>query len=440
MNRRQYRWIVWVLGVVVYCSVVTPCVADTLGLTQCVAYAEAHSRELKEALLALDRQELATYISRGRYRTDLSVRGDWNDGSGDGNGRAELSREIPWGMDLSASYRNQFPDEGEDSATLAFGISKVVLGGGSRAASMLEIDNSLLDELIRGNRVHQERRRLAYRVCSAYYSVIRAQQTLLVRQRRLERAERNLAVTRERENPLDIANAELEIPDAQASVVRAEREIASALDRLKLIMGMAVEQPLAIAEVVEFAPRQIGLEADLAYCHGHHEELLNAELERRKLENTLLVQERRGWPEVTVGVTYEEYSGGSDEEEELSATAAMRWELGSRTERARTRRGELDVEAHGIETDSLRESRVALVRDLARRLEETLQSVTLREKGLEVAQLRVALYADLWENGEIDILEYQRSQNNYEDSRIDLINLQTTYMERLSEYTYEVGQ
>ena len=44
------------------------------------------------------------------------------------------------------------------------------------------------------------------------------------------------------------------------------------------------------------------------------------------------------------------------------------------------------------------------------------------------------------ENGEIDILEFQRSQTNYEDSRIDLINLKTTYMERLAEYTYEIGR
>ena len=47
---------------------------------------------------------------------------------------------------------------------------------------------------------------------------------------------------------------------------------------------------------------------------------------------------------------------------------------------------------------------------------------------------------DRWENGEIDILEYIRSQNGLEDSRVQLINLKTSYMELLAEYLFEVGK
>jgi outer membrane protein TolC len=415
-----------------------------MSLTQCVAYAEAHSRELQEQQLALDRQVLSTYITRGQYRTELGMSGNWSDASDDGTGRVELKRAIPWGMDVSASYRDQFGDEGDDSATMAVNISKEVLGGGSRADSMLDIDNSLLDELERANLVHQERRKLAYRVRSAYYSVIRAHQTLTVSQRRLERTKRNLAVTRERENPLDIANAELDLPEAQASLVRSQREVQSALDRLKLVMGMEMDKSLRVREEINFERTQVDLQSDLAYCYGHHEELLNAELERRKLENSLQVQRWRFWPRVTLGASYEDRtgsgSGTADLDDEVSATATMSWELGGRSERARIKRSELNMESQDLKIVSLRESRTADLRDLARRLEETLRSVRLREQGLEVAQRRVDLYADRWENGEIDILEYQRSQNNYEDSRIDLINLKMTYMERLAEYAYEVGR
>ena len=53
---------------------------------------------------------------------------------------------------------------------------------------------------------------------------------------------------------------------------------------------------------------------------------------------------------------------------------------------------------------------------------------------------RVALYADRWENGEIDILEYIRSQNDLENNKIQLINHKTTYMELLSEYRFESGR
>jgi outer membrane protein TolC len=416
----------------------------TMSLTQCVAYAEANSRELKERLLALDRQILSTYISRGQYRTSLVMSGYWRDASEDGGSSVELTRGIPWGMDVGASYRNRFEDDGEDTATLALTLSKVVLGGGSRAESMLEIDNNLLEELVQGNLVHRKRRELAYRVRSAYYNVIRSRQTLIVRERRLERSERNLEVTREREDPLDIANAELEVPDAEANVLRAEREIASALDALKLILGMEVSADVDVGDEVRFAPQAIDLATDLAYCYAHHEELLNAELDRHQLVNTLDVQRKRTWPRVTVGASYQERtesgSGSADSEEEVAATAALAWELGSRTEQAKTQRGEVDMISLETQNLTLHESRTARVRDLARRLEETLQSVHHRERSLEVSGRRVKLYEDRWENGEIDILEFQRSQTNYEDSRIDLINLKTTYMEQLAEYTYEVGR
>ena len=57
-----------------------------------------------------------------------------------------------------------------------------------------------------------------------------------------------------------------------------------------------------------------------------------------------------------------------------------------------------------------------------------------------MAETRLELYDDRWQNGEIDILEFIRSQNDLESSRIQLINLQTTYMELLGEYDFTVGR
>ena len=50
------------------------------------------------------------------------------------------------------------------------------------------------------------------------------------------------------------------------------------------------------------------------------------------------------------------------------------------------------------------------------------------------------IYQDRWENGEIDIVEYIRSQNSVEDARVTLINDQMTYLDVLARYHNLTGR
>ena len=59
---------------------------------------------------------------------------------------------------------------------------------------------------------------------------------------------------------------------------------------------------------------------------------------------------------------------------------------------------------------------------------------------MKLGEGRAEIYADRWENGEIDILEYIRSQNDLENSRIELIRLKTTYMELVGAYQFTTGR
>jgi outer membrane protein TolC len=118
----------------------------------------------------------------------------------------------------------------------------------------------------------------------------------------------------------------------------------------------------------------------------------------------------------------------------------LTWEVGRRTDRAKHRQAENAVEARGIDVRLARRKKEREIRDLARRLEESLRVIALQEARLAVARQRVELYADRWENGEIDILEYIRSQNDFENTRIQLINQKTSYMDLLGEYDFTVGR
>ena len=114
--------------------------------------------------------------------------------------------------------------------------------------------------------------------------------------------------------------------------------------------------------------------------------------------------------------------------------------MGGRTERLKTRRLAQQIASDEIGIEDIKQARVRSLRDFARRIGETRRLVELQEVKIKVAERRSELYADRWQNGEIDILEYIRSQNDLENSRIQLINLQTTYMDLLGEYEFNVGR
>jgi len=416
---------------------------ESLSLNECLAYALVNSRELHKLRIAQDSQKLNTMVRRGKFRFGISANSSHGIDAEDTTGSVTLRKELPGSINVSATGAANDYGDSTDTAQMAFQISKVILGGGSIQESMLDIDNSLLDELVKQNQVRRYERELSYRVKRNFYRLIRNKQTLRINQMRLERARKNLEHAVERQRPLDIATARTEVPENEAAVLRAERLIASSLDELKELIGMEMLFALSLDTTFAFAESEFDISDDIIFCYANHEDILNAELQKKKLENELPVRRARRLPKVTLsGTATQDSEDGVNlsGDSEGRVGLALSWELGGVTERLNAERLTNDVRSKQIDILDLKQGKVRSIRDLGRRLEETLQLIRLQEQKITVAELRSELYADRWENGEIDILEYIRSQNDLENSRIALINHQTSYMELVGEYDFTVGR
>jgi len=416
-----------------------------MTLEGCTVYALRHSRELAQLRLALENQELTTRIERGKYIPNLSVSGEVKPDDDENTANASLRQELPAGITttISGGVTDNTGDNENDNASLSIRVSKQLLGAGSWRESMLDIDNSLLSEIINRNRLHRYERELVYGVKRSFYSLIQNYQTLRINEMRLERAKKNLEHAIERQRPLDIETARIEVPESEAGVLRAKRQIQSSLDSLKELIGMDVAGELEVDTTFTFAVRDLQLESDLDFSLQNHEDILNAELQRRQRENEYPVQRMRQWPTLTLSAaTEQEGDEGMNlaGDPEMTLGVGLAWDLGGRTERLKTRRLAKQIASEEIGIEDLKQAKVKSLRDLARRISETQRLVELQEVKIKVADRRSELYADRWQNGDIDILEYIRSQNDLENSRIQLINLQTTYMDLLGEYEFNVGR
>ena len=416
------------------------CATSEMDLQDCIRYATEHSPALQKLEVAHHTKQLSTLIKKADFDIGLSASVERDDSGDELPASLSLSKEIVGGIDVTASASlDDLSGSVTNGETYSITVSKVLLGGGSVRASRLGIDNAVIDQTIALNKLNRAQRKLVYDLKKAYYELIRNTQTLRVRQMKLERAKKNLAHAIEREKPLDIATARIEVPQNKASVLRAERTILAASDRLRELMGMDMTSELAIDQQFEFEEQAHNASNDLSHCLAHDEDIVNALLERKKAENSALAARREILPKITLAGAMSQTPGAVDETDQ-SISLSLSWDIGARAERAKHQTADNTVSSKQLEIRILQLAREKEVRNLGRRLDESAELVRLQQEQVKLGEGRAEIYADRWENGEIDILEYIRSQNDLENSRIEVIRLKTAYMELVGEHQFTTGR
>ncbi len=405
---------------------------QTLSLAACEAYAVSNAYTLQRQRLATANSALDTVIAWQEFAPRVSARaGHWRAGGETrDSGALGLSQPLPFGLSAEAGGSAD-----DDTAAWSVSLGKRLWGAGSWSGSMAAVRNSRLRGQVAANLEELARRDLVETVRRNYHDVIRKRQTLFSSRLRVEQARRNLQLAQAREEPLDIATAQVEVPQNEAQVLSGEREVLGAIDQLKETLGMDLETPLEIGETLPFATAAPDAAADIAWCLEHHESLVNRRLEIRAIRNDLARLREDVGPTVTLsGELAGSEDDGAGEPTEKRITLRAEWPVGTRAERSRLaiKLNELEDARLALRQEEIRLQRT--VTDLARRLDELQRQVEIDHARMELMETRMRIYQDRWENGEIDIVEYIRSQNSVEDARVTLINDQMTYLDVLARY------
>lgn len=419
--------------------------APKYSLKMCIDYAMEHSPTLAKQEITVKNQKLQSVIEEAQFAYILSAGDSHNVQDGSDSGNVTLSKDFESGFGVkgwvNAARKN---GEGCTSNYVALQLSKTIIGGGTSLETRYNLEASLLDELSALNTYNRARRKLAQDVKLAYYNVIAAQQSLLVKERALENAKHTLALTREREKPLDILTAEIRIPENEISVNTAMRSISNGLDSLKQLMGMDISAPFDITGDFDFAIQSIKLDEDLDFGRQNLETFLNNRLERKKLEMQVKIYDFRTYPKVSVNATHYQYGDNESfnfhgrDEQVISLNAT--YELGRRADKARLGRIRNNLENNQQDYFVLDQALAVDLNGYHRRIMESEASVKLQENLCDFYRKKEELYKDKWENGEIDILELVRTQTDLENAYVELINKKITYLELIANYEYAVGR
>lgn len=405
-------------------------------------YALEHAPALERQRLGYQNLIEAVTIARTKFDPVFTARQEWRDDGDAGRTVGSVRQTLPADLQLTATASVQDQNDRGDLTRYAVQLSKTLLGGGTLLEGRLPIERAMIQEAREFNRLSLEQRRIRFSVTRQFFDIIRSQQTLRLREMQLERAKLNLEHALVREDPLDIATARLRIPESELDVAAARRQISSGLLNLKTEIGFPLSEELHLEPEVGFRFEELALEEDVAYALENHEQILNSQLELELLDKELRVARTRRFPEVTAQVSYtaSEYSGEDDRDTETRGEVVVSWPWLNRRDRAEARRKRNELESARIGYTLTRNERRRDIEVLHSRVLEAERSVGLQEERVEVLEQQLRLFQDRWENGEIGILEYIRSQNTFEDAQVQRVTQQLRYLELLAEYRFSVGR
>jgi len=332
---------------------------------------------------------------------------------------------------------------GDRFGSYSVALSKIILGGGTELESRNRIDDSIIQEMVILNQLNKEKRRIIFQVKQAYYRIIRDSQTLKIQQLKLARAEKNLEHAIDREKPLDIAIAHIEVPEEKAVELRAIQNIESSLDLMKELIGLDMNMPFDTAKEFEYHVEDVNLPGAMAFAYDNDEDILNNALTAKSAQLDIDIFRSLRGPEVRLFAEHRQDSAtGTDfQGDDMQILGlSVSWPLGDRVDRARLRQTRSLIHDLRWQLFQLRQDKAKEVRELVRRLGELKESVLLQENFVKASDHLVQLYQDRYDHGEIDILELIRSQDGLENSKVQLVILKTSYMEMLAELSFAIGK
>lgn len=412
---------------------------EPMTLEACKQFAVSFSPSLARQRLTYSNLVESVHIAKSIYDPVLRVSRSWQNENDPKRTNASIRQQFPAELQSTVSARLE-ERNGEEFTSYALNLSKTLLGGGTLLQGRLPLERAWIQKAKEANTLSLEQRRLQLDVTRNYYAVVRNQLTLRLRELQLLRAKRNLEHAEIKEDPLDIATAKLRIPESELDVIRARRAIANGLLDLSRRIGMPVDQPMAVNTQLVYQVRSINVQQDLVHALEQHETILNARMDVELNHMQAKVARSQRLPELRAELNMEDDDRSGSSETDIRGELVLEWPWLDRRDRAEYRQREFDLRQAEIRLFEAQQNVEQQIKSLAARVLEAERSVVLQGERVEVLEQQFRLYQDRWDNGEINILEYIRSQNDLENARVQLVTEQTQYLELRAEYDFIIGK
>ncbi len=420
--------------------------AKVLSLEEAVNMALADNLNLQTTIDTVSRSQISKGLAESRFDFKLTPSLAGGFGSEIGRDRVfgfEATKLLPYGATVTASAqsdftRNQF---GEVTGShLTFTVAQPLLRGFGRKTTQFDLTNAKRSLQSSGRNLEIARQRLAVEVVASYYNIVRQQGLVDVAEKSAERSRELLRASEARlkvglASKLDVFRAELQLSQAEQSLITREEALELAMDTFKFNLGLNPQGEVYL-EMVEpdYQPVVLDLDAETRLALTRRLEIRE---ERDRIDDarrSLSVSRQNLLPQLDLNLRYQQSGLGETFRESLNLNdggvgvfLSTSYPIDQSAERASVAQSNIDLAARRRAVRLLEYNVTREVRASARNVERIGKSIVLQERNIEFAEKQLRLAS----------LRYQRGlASNFDiiDAENNLISARSNYVSLISDY------
>jgi outer membrane protein TolC len=355
----------------------------------------------------------------------------------------DVSKLLPLGTTVTANYRSDAASNqlgNFNNSILGVGITQPLLRGFGTKATEYELENSRRGVQGSERNLELSRQRLVVDVVANYYNIIRQQGLVEVAQGSLTRNRELLRASEARlevglASKLDVFRAELQLSQAEESLIFREEALELALDGFKFALGLGPLDRVSL-EIVEPEYQPVAVDVDeltetalrnRIEIREEHDRIVDATRARAISKQSLL-------PQLDLNVRYEQrgfgdslYSSFDFQDSAFNVFLSTSYGLDRTSERASFALSQIDVNARQRSL-KLAEYNVANeVRAAARNVERVGKSIELQERNIDFAEQQMRLATLRYQRGLASNFDIIDAENNLIQARNNYVSLVTDH-------------
>ena len=420
--------------------------ARVLSLEEAVNMALADNLNLQTTVDTVSSSHISKGLAESRFDFKLTPSFAGGFGSEIGRDRVfgfEAAKLLPYGATVSANAqsdftRNQF---GEVTGShLTFTVTQPLLRGFGRKATQFDLTNAKRNLQSSGRSLEIAQQRLAVEVVASYYNIVRQQGLVEVAENSAERSQELLRASEARlevglASKLDVFRAELQLSQAEESLITREEALELAMDTFKFNLGLNPQDEVYL-EIVEpdYQPVVLDLHAETRLALTHRLEIRE---ERDRIDDarrSLSVSRQNLLPQLDLNFRYQQSGLGETFRDSLNLNdggvgvfLSTSYPIDQSAERASVAQSNIAVAANRRAVRLLEYNVTREVRAAVRNVQRVGKSIVLQERNIEFAEKQLRLAT----------LRYQRGlASNFDiiDAENNLISARSNYVSRIADY------
>lgn len=420
--------------------------ARVLSLEEAVNMALADNLSLQTTIDTVSSSQISKGLAESRFDFKLTPSFAGGFGSEIGRDRVfgfQAAKLLPYGATVIASAQSDFTRNtfGEVSGShLTFTVTQALLRGFGRKATQFDLTNAKRNLQSSGRNLEITRQRLAVEVVASYYNIVRQQGLVEVAEKSAERSRELLRASEARlkvglASKLDVFRAELQLSQAEVSLIRREEALELAMDTFKFNLGLNPQDEVYLEMVApDYQPVVLDLELQTRLALSHRLEIREEQDRIDDARRSLSVSRQNLLPQLDLNFRYQQSGLGETFRDSLNLNdggvgvfLSTSYPIDQSAERASVAQSNIALAANRRAVRWLEYNVTREVRAAVRNVKRVGKSIVLQERNTEFAEKQLRLAS----------LRYQRGlASNFDiiDAENNLISARSNYVSLIADY------